>query len=167
MIHYYTPLLLLILLVGCESPTTDSPAEVTTENPDSLILWYGKTKEAAIAQAEATHTLYRIAREDGKRFPMTRDLREGRVTFEIDKGIISYAVTEYRRGSRMEGVADLKLRPYMGLSEADAMALAKKNSVPCRVANRDGKPQALTMDHRPDRVNLSVISGVVVAARFG
>ena len=51
---------------------------------------------------------------------------------------------------------------YIGLSESDAAALARQNSVSFRVSERDGRPMMLTMDFRPGRINAKVEAGVVV-----
>ncbi|MCI4664695.1 MAG: hypothetical protein MRY74_08230 [Neomegalonema sp.] len=53
---------------------------------------------------------------------------------------------------------------YVGLTVADARALAKKSAVPFRVVMRDGKHLIVTRDYRPGRINAAVEKGVVTSA---
>lgn len=50
---------------------------------------------------------------------------------------------------------------FVGLTEAEAEALAKENNVSFRVVMRDGAPLPVTMDYRPGRINAEVTDGVV------
>jgi len=56
---------------------------------------------------------------------------------------------------------------YIGLSEADASALAEERGHRWRVSEIDGEPQMLTMDHDPNRYNFAVADGVVIGVRAG
>lgn len=60
-----------------------------------------------------------------------------------------------------------KAQIYLGLSEQEALDLAKDRQQEIRVAGRDGECFALTTDYQPDRVNLYVQSDQVVAATLG
>ena len=51
----------------------------------------------------------------------------------------------------------------MGLSLAEAQAKAKENGVDFRIAEEDGKANALTADLRPGRVNATVKDGKVTS----
>ena len=52
---------------------------------------------------------------------------------------------------------------YVGLSVAEAQAKAKENGVDFRIAEEDGKANALTADLRPGRVNAIVKNGKVTS----
>lgn len=51
------------------------------------------------------------------------------------------------------------------LSEVQEEYEARGGSI--RIAVQDGEARALTMDYRPDRLNVEVMSGIVVNAFFG
>lgn len=52
---------------------------------------------------------------------------------------------------------------FLGLTEAEAEALAEENGLIFRVVERDGEPLAMTMDFRPGRINASIMGGEVVS----
>ena len=54
----------------------------------------GLTRDEASALAEADGRRWRVGREDGERFVLTDDLIVGRVTFELDDGIVTTASIE-------------------------------------------------------------------------
>jgi hypothetical protein len=56
---------------------------------------------------------------------------------------------------------------YLGLSEEEAIRVAKEEGFTLRVAGRDGECYALTMDYRTDRVNVYLEGGTVTAAAIG
>lgn len=62
---------------------------------------------------------------------------------------------EFYRASQAAG--------YLGLSVAEAQAKAKENGVDFRIAEEDGKANALTADLRPGRVNATVKNGKVTS----
>jgi hypothetical protein len=55
---------------------------------------------------------------------------------------------------------------YVGLGLADAEARAQAAGLTTRVVAVDGTSLAITLDLRPDRLNLMVFDGTVVAARL-
>jgi hypothetical protein len=55
---------------------------------------------------------------------------------------------------------------YIGLTEADADARAEAAGLTTRVVGVDGMDLAVTLDFRPDRLNLMLFDGVVVAAQL-
>jgi hypothetical protein len=55
---------------------------------------------------------------------------------------------------------------YVGLTEAEADARAQAAGLTTRVVGVDGVDLAVTMDLRPDRLNLMLFDGVVVAAQL-
>ncbi len=75
---------------GGDPGTTDSATDGTQEEARYI----GLTLEEAVAAAEGDGRLWRIAREDGTEFALTADLMPGRVTFEVDAGIVTGAEIE-------------------------------------------------------------------------
>lgn len=57
-------------------------------------------------------------------------------------------------------------QPYVGLAEDDAVARAESEGLTTRVVGVDGVHLVVTMDLRPDRLNLMLFDGVVVAAQL-
>jgi hypothetical protein len=55
---------------------------------------------------------------------------------------------------------------YIGLTEAEANARAEAAGLTTRVVGVDGMDLIMTMDFRPDRLNLMLFDGVVVAAQL-
>jgi hypothetical protein len=60
---------------------------------------------------------------------------------------------------------DLATKVLQGLSESDAAAAAQTNGWELRVIERDGQPQVVTDDYRPNRIDVVVENGVVVAVK--
>ncbi len=56
---------------------------------------------------------------------------------------------------------------FIGLTVKSAQALAKKNNLPSRVVEIDGKPQIVTMDMRPERFNFAIKDGKVIRVTKG
>lgn len=56
--------------------------------------------------------------------------------------------------------------PYVGLAEDEADDRASREGLVTRVVGRDGVDLMVTMDFRPDRLNLLLFDGVVVAAHL-
>jgi hypothetical protein len=55
----------------------------------------------------------------------------------------------------------------IGKTEQDAIKAIAELELRVRISKRDGIPNVLTRDRRPDRINLEVESGVVVGASIG
>jgi hypothetical protein len=127
--------------------------------------YYGRSKAAAIAAAESESLRWHIAREDDQRFVPSHDVDGNRVSFEVEDGIVVLARLE--PDGRIEGSAEPDLRPYLGLTEADAEHRAEDADTPFRVTCRDGELQPVTADYRPDRVNVHVEGDLVVHASSG
>jgi hypothetical protein len=68
---------------------TDTAAESIDEQA-----FVGLTLEDATALAAEQNRLWRISRQDGTDFAITADLMPGRVTFEVDAGVVTAAVIE-------------------------------------------------------------------------
>lgn len=90
-------------LASCQSPTPPAfaksqkaegllekrkPAKVTNGPTRSYL---GLTKKEALARGRAMGLRTRILREDLESFPITKDLRQDRINFEIDKGRVTLA----------------------------------------------------------------------------
>jgi len=56
---------------------------------------------------------------------------------------------------------------YLGMPIDEAKALAEKEKSPCRVVSVDGKVGMVTMDHRPERLNFTVVAGKVTQVTRG
>lgn len=56
---------------------------------------------------------------------------------------------------------------FVGLTESDAMSLAEAWGLKTRVESRDSESYGITADYVFDRVNFTIESGTVVAARLG
>ena len=69
----------------------DGQARTTAADEAPFI---GLTRDEASALAEADGRRWRVGREDGERFALTDDLIVGRVTFELDDGIVTTASIE-------------------------------------------------------------------------
>lgn len=59
------------------------------------------------------------------------------------------------------------MRDYIGLTESEALARAKKAGVPARVVSKDGVPFAVTADYIANRLNFTVVNGRVTAMKKG
>jgi len=56
---------------------------------------------------------------------------------------------------------------YIGMTKEAAADLAKKEGVPSRIVSEDGQVRMLTMDHRPERLNFTVVAGKVTKVTHG
>jgi len=148
--------------------TTDTTGEPGDSSDLYEFVWFGLTKDEAIAKAEAEDRTYRIGREDDETFPLTEDFQEGRVTFSIDDGIVTWASVEVEgTAGDNEGAQNPDDVAYVGLTEADAMDMAETEGVTARVISRDGEGLAVTMDYSEDRLNFNVEDDVVIAVTRG
>lgn len=82
-----------LTLTGCQSGAPKE--EITARRPprtDGPTRSYLQlTKSEARAKARQMGLRSRIVREDFETFPITKDLRQDRVNFEIDKGYVTAA----------------------------------------------------------------------------
>lgn len=62
---------------------------------------------------------------------------------------------------------DLSTDDFIGLSQADAEALADENLIPSRVGRIDGEFFALTEDFNPGRLTFEIDGGIVTSAVLG
>ena len=54
-----------------------------------------------------------------------------------------------------------------GMSEVDAVAAIEKAGLTSRITSRDGEDFPITMDYRPDRLDLQIVNGKVTSATIG
>ncbi len=80
-----------LAFAGGDDPGTTDTATDGIEEEERYI---GLTLEEAVAAAEGEGRLWRIARQDGTEFALTADLMPGRVTFEVDDGVVTGAQIE-------------------------------------------------------------------------
>ncbi len=76
--------------VGDGATGSDGPTDTPTQSENFV----GLTVSAATARAEDEGRPWRIGRQDDESFALTDDLVPGRVTFEIDDGIVTSAIIE-------------------------------------------------------------------------
>lgn len=72
--------------------------------------YVGLAIDDAIVRAEAEGRPWRIARQDDEHFALTADLRPGRITFEIDDGVVTVAGIEQEAASPDRGPGDAEKR---------------------------------------------------------
>lgn len=65
-----------------------------------------------------------------------------------------------------DSVAELA-EEVVGMSEAEAGAAVKDAGCVLRIVERDGEAYMVTQDYRTDRVNVTIVAGVVTAASVG
>ncbi|MFC4994284.1 hypothetical protein [Rubritalea tangerina] len=117
----------------------------------------GLSPEDAIALAKKHKTPARVVEIDGKPQPVTLDIRPGRLNLSVTDNKVTKVAIEGQPNAPKKWSAD----DLIGLSPEDAIALAKKHKTPARVVETDGKPQPVTLDIRPGRLNLSVTNNKV------
>ncbi len=78
-----------------ETAQPETRPAVETTGDEEADQFLGLTLEEASALAERQGRQWRVAREDGEEFALTADLVDGRVTFEVDGGIVTVATVEH------------------------------------------------------------------------
>ena len=109
-------------LVACggseDDPSVGSGAStgLTPDDPVPGGNYVGMSIEEASMLADARKTPWRVGREDDESFALTQDYVVGRVTFEVDEGIVTRALIEGeeasgngRKGSTLERTARARL----------------------------------------------------------
>lgn len=86
----------------------------------------------------------------------------------IEDGIGDGGTTDGSIGDQplAEPPTDDEIASFVGLTEAEAGERAAASGWTIRIAARDGEQFQLTMDYRPERINLTIEAGTVTAA-FG
>ena len=86
-----------LTLTSCQPPQSspaampDRPAQSAPNPSDPSRSYLGLTKNQATAKAETVGLQSRVVREGSKRFPITKELRAGRINFEVDNGVVTTA----------------------------------------------------------------------------
>jgi hypothetical protein len=151
--------------------------------------YLGLTVAEALAQAEASDTLFRVVEQDGQPLPATMDYRPGRINAIVINDILIDLTIEGINDTTEEtpitnkevntttdhhttNPSDDMLRNIppineadydflMGLTEAEALAQAEANNIPARVVARDDQLFPVTSDLQHGRANLTITDGIV------
>lgn len=68
---------------------------------------------------------------------------------------------------REKGAGSAGDEAFIGLTEAEGAALAKRRKLISRVISVDGEPRPATMDYRVDRVNFEIEQGRIARTSRG
>ncbi|PID70653.1 hypothetical protein CSB37_01035 [bacterium DOLZORAL124_38_8] len=140
------------------SVTLEGANDVSLEKPVAMISFFGLPEKRAVALAKQNKVDFRVVERDGNPLPTTRDYRPGRINAVVKDGKIVSFTVEGRSSDNKSGASAAE---YVGLTEAKANELAKKNNVAFRVVERDGKALPVTLDLQDGRVNAVVKNGKV------
>lgn len=93
---FFSPLLVVACLLSSCQPTVQpmepEPEPKKSSQTDGPTRSYlGLSKSVAIAKARKMGLRTRVVRDDFDRFPITKDLRQNRINFEIDDGLVTSA----------------------------------------------------------------------------
>lgn len=144
---------LWIRFIGGAQPCTAASATIITETPDELAveLVVGITSDAAAKSCLAGQ------------FPL-------RLEVELSEPGTGKAIswTPAESSSDIAQVTpDLTTDDFVGLSEAEATALAEENILEFRIVRVDGEWFGVTDDYRPGRLNFEIDDGVVTVVTLG
>ena len=155
--------------VKSKEPTPESfakgQAAIRAAAARATFQWFALTEADAVAKAKEQGLLLRVVERDGRGLPTTRDFRKGRLNISLMHGLVMRQTSEGSADG--EGCRNAALLPYLGLTEKQASALAKKNAVQCRTTVRDGQGLPATADMVLDRVNFVTRAGIVVGVGNG
>ena len=124
--------------------------------------WVGLTQEQAQALATERGKMSRVSSIDGQGLMMTADHRPGRLNLTLWAGSVIHVDVE-GEPSEQEGVTDVALLGYLGLTEEVAVKQLAAAGLVHRVAMRDGQWFGGDRDYSPNRLNLYVRNGKVMA----
>lgn len=139
---------------------------ITAARSRHTFTWLGLSEADAQTQAGAQGVAFRVIRRDGVDLPQTRDLRPGRINATVAGGLVIGIAVEPAH-TTVEGTSDIRGLPLLGLAIDAAQAHATANGTTLRVVSVDGQSMAVTADYNPDRMNATVLGGVVVAISAG
>lgn len=156
--------LLLALLIVLPLAAADAVADARARHAWT---WFGLPEAEAQATATRAGLAFLVVLRDGQ--PVESEIPAGPALLaSLHQGIVLHARVRDAAGQeRSEGAADPGLVPFLGQTEAIATAAAQAADRPVRVVQRDGESFPVTMDYRPDRVNLQIAGGIVIAADGG
>ncbi|MCH2223383.1 MAG: hypothetical protein MK066_01345 [Crocinitomicaceae bacterium] len=134
------------------SKVADAKTPLDTSDMDILL---GMTNLEAQSFAKEYDILFRVVKEDGEFYPITKDYRVGRINATIEDGrIVDYFI---------EGKEKDKKDKWIGLTEKEAIAYARKNKIPFRIIQIDGEHMIVTDDYISGRVSVTINKGIVTA----
>lgn len=135
---------------------------------DDTRIYISLPVDEAAALAEANGLDWRVVHIDGQDQRIDASVKLDRVNFTTQGGIVIHVRSdaelaalsgpETTTTTTIVQFADL----YVSLPIEEAGALADANGEDWRVINLDGVPQEHEQDLRPDRLNFTVVDGVVV-----
>jgi len=143
---------LWVRFIGGAIPCTAAEATVLTETPDEVVI------ELIVGLSEQAAYTTCVAGDFNLRVDVSLNEPAG------DKAI-SWSPAEQDGPQQM--TPDLTTDDFVGLTEAEAAALADENIITWRVSSIDGEPQMVTMDYSPSRLNFELEGGVVTAVTTG
>lgn len=153
---------------GEDSPSLGVPVNISDFD--------GLAKDEAITKAESENREWRIGSEDGEDFELTEDFHVGRVTFDILEGVVVFSFIEMEpndfemvvepEGPSGEDIPDFALA-LIDLPKDEAIAAIDNAGFSWRISSEDGEDFALTMDYLEERVNLTILDGIVVEVAIG
>jgi len=146
------PAQLWVRFVGGDPNCTAAEAIVLVETPDevSIELMTGITQDALTRSCVADEFNLRVD------VSLREDASGKSITWAQAAGDDPQLVTP-----------DLSTDDFIGLSEADAGALADENSIPWRITRIDDEHRIVTMDYSPSRLNFELDDGVVTVVTLG
>ena len=146
------PTVLWVRFIGGDPNCTAADVIVLTETPDevSVELLVGITQDALTRSCLAGEFNLRVD------VPLNESAEGKRISWAQPTGDDPQLVTP-----------DLTVDDFVGLSEADAEALADQNMIPWRIGRIDGEFFALTEDYNPGRLTFEIDDGVVTSAVLG
>ncbi len=139
----------------------EKPYCSTNQTPDVLpeidnldiSSYIGLSIKAAQEKAQKDNRDFRIVEIDGKVQAVTMDYRSGRLNAIIKNDVVIKITIEWQEG-----------KEYIGLTIEDAKKEANDKKAILRVIEIDGKIQSQWDDFQSGRINVSVLSGIVINA---
>lgn len=130
--------------------------------------WFALSEAQAVAEARHQNGTLVIERRDGQPQPSAAQPPAGLVVnVHLQDGRVLWAQSQDGKTVRSEGVAEVALLPWLGLSEAEALTQIRVAGRAVRIVARDDEHFAVTLDFSAERLNLHVRKGVVVAITTG
>jgi hypothetical protein len=130
--------------------------------------WFALTEAQAEAEARRQGCTLVVEQRDGQP-PKSAPAQPAGPTVKVylrDERVLWAMMTDGKT-MRAEGVSDVALLTWLGLTEADALTQVRAAGRAVRVIARDDEHFPVTLDYNADRLNLQVRKGVVVAITSG
>lgn len=145
---------LWVRFVGGAAPCTSAYATVLTETPEKieLELVVGITSDALVKSCLAGEFNLRV--DVALNEPAT-----GKNIF--------WTVADSGEDQPVQLTPNLTTDDFVGLTEAEAAAIADENSIAWRTVRVDAEDFAVTMDYSPSRLNFEIDNGVITLVSVG